>query len=90
MDRMLSANYRDNRPYDNLAVLNRLGRHYEALGYSDNDYYAEELNLLTMMSEDYRMRGYPTDNIYDQSVQIYDGKFNGRAKTPAADIEYRI
>lgn len=90
MDKILSQNYKQNRPYDNVAVLNRLGNHYQKLGYRDNDYYAEQLNILTMMSQDYRMRGYPTDSIYEQSNQIYTNKFNSRAKTISSDLQYRV
>lgn len=87
---MISQNYRDGVLVNNVAVLDRLGRHYEGVGLRANDYYDEEVSLLMDLAQDHRMRGYPTDTFLAQAQQIYGDKFGGKLKNPITNANYKI
>lgn len=87
---MISQNYKDGASVQNVAVLDRLGRHYEGLGHVGNDYYGEEIGLLVDLAEEARGRGSSTEGFLGQAAEIYGEKFGGRLGNPVTNANYKV
>jgi hypothetical protein len=90
MEKLMNSNLAGNKCYDNVALLDRMGRHYEGMRMQHNPYYQQEMSLLLYLAEDARHRCIPNDELLDEAEALLKDKLNGKVNDPATSIDFQI
>lgn len=82
----IERNYQDKKYYENVEILDRVGRHYEGMGISNNDYYREEVNLLLELCEEERIKGFEVSDMLDRANSLYENKLAQSIRTSVTSV----
>jgi hypothetical protein len=90
MEKLMNSNLAENKCYDNVALLDRMGRHYEGMRMYNNSYYQQEMSLLLYLAEDARHRCIQNDELLNEAEELLKDKFNGKINDPVISIDFQI